>query len=415
LVDIKREAPKKTKRNVLIAVGVAVVAVLTVSLSRLEARPPSVPETELVIDSVQRGTMTVQVRAPGTLIPENIRYVAAVTAGRVEARPLRPGATVTASTVILELSNPEVQLQSLEALRQVTQAEQELVTLRTNLESARLTQAAQIATLKSTRLQAIRDAETQDALEKRGLGSTNDIKRARELAAELDTRLDLEQKRLDLMTNAMDEQISKAKANLDRLVAIARFQDDRVKSMQVTSGLDGVLQSLALELGQWVVPGQTLATVAQPGRLKAVLRVPETQAKDVAIGQKATIDTRNGIVMGRVIRTDPAAVNGTVTVDVALEGELPKGARPDLSVDGTIEIERLDQVLYVTRPAYGQPESTVGLFKLDRDGKTASRVNVKLGKGSVTTIVVVSGLQPGDKVIVSDMSRYDTFNKVRLQ
>lgn len=415
MVDIKREPPKKTKRNVMIAIGVAVIAVLTVSLSRLEARPPSVPETELVIDSVQRGTMTVQVRAPGTLIPENIRYVAAVTAGRVEARPLRPGATVGSGTVILELSNPEVQLQALEAQRQVTQAEQELVTLRTNLESARLTQSAQIATLKSLRLQAIRDAETQDALEKRGLGSNNDIKKARELAAELDTRLDLEQKRLDLMTNAMDEQIGKAKANLERLVAIARFQDDRVKSMQVTAGLDGVLQSLALELGQWVVPGQTLATVAQPGRLKAVLRVPETQAKDVAIGQKATIDTRNGIVTGRVIRTDPAAVNGTVTVDVALEGELPKGARPDLSVDGTIEIERLDQVLYVTRPAYGQPESTVGLFKLDRDGKTASRVNVKLGKGSVTTIVVVSGLQPGDKVIVSDMSRYDTFNKVRLQ
>jgi HlyD family secretion protein len=170
-----------------------------------------------------------------------------------------------------------------------------------------------------------------------------------------------------------------------------------------------------LELGQWVVPGQTLATVAQPGRLKAVLRVPETQAKDVAIGQKATIDTRNGIVTGRVIRSDPGATNGTVTVDVALEGELPKGARPDLSVDGTIEIERLDDVLYVTRPAYGQPESTVGLFKLDREGKTASRVNVKLGKGSVTTIVVVSGLAPGDKVIVSDMSRYDTFNKVRVQ
>ncbi|MBV6522337.1 MAG: hypothetical protein MNPFHGCM_02485 [Gemmatimonadaceae bacterium] len=415
MVDIKREPPKKTKRNVAIALAVAFVGILTLALSRLEARPPSVPEAELVIDSVQRGTMTVQVRAPGTLIPENIRYVAAVTAGRVEARPLRPGATVMAGTVILELSNPEVQLQALEAQRQVTQAEQELVTLRTNLEGARLTQAAQIATLKSQRAQALRDAETQDALEKRGLGSANDIKRARETAAELDTRLDLEQKRLDLMTSAMDEQIGKAKANLERLVAIARFQDERVRSMQVTAGLDGVLQQLTLELGQWVVPGQTLATVAQPGRLKAVLRVPETQAKDVAIGQKATIDTRNGIVLGRVIRTDPAAVNGTVTVDVALEGELPKGARPDLSVDGTIEIERLDQVLFVTRPAYGQPESTVGLFKLDRDARTASRVNVRLGRASVTTIVVVSGLQAGDKVIVSDMSRYDTSNKVRLQ
>ncbi len=415
MVDIKREPPKKTRRNIVIGVVIGLGGLFSVYLSQLEARPPSVTETEQVIDSVQRGTMVRQVRAPGTLIPENIRYVAAVTAGRVEARPLRPGATVERGTVILELSNPEVQLQSLEALRQVTQAEQELVTLRTNLESARLTQASNIATLKSQRAQAQRDAETQEALEKRGLGSSNDIKRAREQATEFETRLDLEQKRLDLMTNAMDEQIGKAKANLDRLVAIARFQDDRVRSMRVPAGLDGVLQSLALELGQWVVPGQTLATVAQPGRLKAVLRVPETQAKDVAIGQKASIDTRNGIVMGQVIRTDPAAVNGTVTIDIALEGELPKGARPDLSVDGTIEIERLNQVLYVTRPAYGQAESTVGLFKLARDGKTASRVNVKLGRASVTTIEVVSGLQPGDKVIVSDMSRYDTFNKVRLQ
>jgi HlyD family secretion protein len=185
--------------------------------------------------------------------------------------------------------------------------------------------------------------------------------------------------------------------------------------MRVPAGLDGVLQALGLELGQWVVPGQNLATVAQPGRLKAVLRVPETQAKDVAVGQKAAIDTRNGIVNGRVIRIDPAAVNGTVTIDVVIEDELPKGARPDLSVDGTIEIVRLNQVLYVTRPAYGQAESTVGLFKLERDGKTASRVNIKLGRASVTTIEVVSGLQPGDKVIVSDMSRYDTFNKVRVQ
>ncbi|MFN8582612.1 MAG: HlyD family efflux transporter periplasmic adaptor subunit [Gemmatimonadaceae bacterium] len=414
-MDIKRDPPKKTKRNVIIGVAVAAVAILTISLSRLEARPPSVPEGELVIDSVVRGTFTRQTRAPGTLVPENIRYVAAVTAGRVEARPLRPGATVSSGTVILELSNPEVQLQALEAQRQVTQAEQELVTLRTNLEGNRLTQSALIATLTSQRNAALRDAETQDALEKRGLGSTNEIKRARESAAELQTRLDLEQKRLDLMSGAMDEQIGKAKANLDRLVAISRFQQERVNSMRVTAGLDGVLTALTLELGQWVVPGQTLATVAQPGRLKAVLRVPETQAKDVAVGQKASIDTRNGFVNGRVVRQDPAAINGTVTVDVALDGELPKGARPDLSVDGTIELERLTDVLYVTRPAYGQPESTVGIFKVDPSGNTASRVNVKLGRASVTTIEVVSGLQPGDKVIVSDMSRYDTVNKVRLK
>lgn len=414
-MDIKREPPKKTRRNVIIGVAIAAVAILTISLSRLEARPPSVPETELVIDSVVLGPFVRQVRAPGTLVPENIRYVAAITAGRVEARPLRPGATVSRGTVILELSNPEVQLQALEAQRQVTQAEQDLVTLRTTLEGNRLTQSSLIASLNSQRNAALRDAETQDALEKRGLASGNEVKRAKEAATEFQTRLDLEQRRLDLMTNAMDEQIGKAKANLDRLVAISRFQEERVGSMRVTAGLDGVLQALTLELGQWVVPGQTLATVAQPGRLKAVLRVPETLAKDVAIGQRASIDTRNGLVAGKVIRIDPAAVNGTVTVDVVIEGELPRGARPDLSVDGTIEMERLNKVLSVTRPAYGQPESTVGLFKLDPSGNTATRVNVKLGRASVTTIEVVSGLQPGDKVIVSDMSRFDTFSKVRLQ
>jgi RND family efflux transporter MFP subunit len=414
-VDIKRDPPKKTKRNIFIAVGIAALGIVTVALSRLEARPPSVPGGELVVDSVQRGTFYRQVRAPGTLVPENIRYVAAITAGRVEARPLRPGATVKANTVILELSNPEVHLEMLEAQRQLTQAEQDYVTLRTTLESNRLNQASTIATLQTQYNTAIRDAETQDALEKKGLALPNEAKRARELSAELKTRLKLEEDRLKILTDAMDEQIAKAKANLERLREISAFQRERVESMKVTAGLDGVLQRLDLELGQWVVPGQELATVAQPGRLKAVLRVPETQARDVAVGQKAAIDTRNGIINGRVVRSDPGSQNGTVTVDVALEGELPRGARSDLSVDGTIELERLENVLFVSRPAYGQPESTVGLFKLDPDGEEASRVNVKLGRASVTTIEVVSGLQKGDKVIVSDMSRFDNNNKVRIQ
>lgn len=387
----------------------------TVALSNLEARPPGVSRGELMIDSVVRGTMVRQVRAPGTLVPENIRYVAAVTAGRVEERPLRPGSSVKASTILLVLSNPEVQLQALEAQRQLTQAEQDLVTLRTTLETNRLNQAAQVAQVKSLRANALREATVYEGLDAKGLSSRNEVARARETAAELETRLGLEQQRLDILSGAMQEQLEKARATVAQMRAVARFQQERVATMQVTAGLDGELQTLPLELGQWVVPGQVMATVAQPGRLKAVLRVPETQAKDIVVGQKTAVDTRNGVVNGRVMRIDPISQNGTVTVEVALEGELPRGARADLSVDGVIELERLENILYTGRPAYGQPEQTIGIFKLDADGKTATRQSVKLGRASVSTIEVQQGLQPGDKVIVSDMSRFDNVNKVRIQ
>ena len=414
-MDIKREPPKKTKRNLLIAGGVVAVVATTIALSNLEARPPGVSRSELMIDSVVKGTMVRQVRAPGTLVPENIRYVAAVTAGRVEARPLRPGSAVTASTILLELSNPEVQLQALEAQRQLTQAEQDLVTLRTSLETNRLNQASQVAQMKTLRANAMRDASVIEGLDKKGLSSTNEVARAKDALVELETRLDLEQKRLDILTNAMTEQLSKARANLEQMRAVARFQQERVATMRVTAGLDGELQTLPLELGQWVVPGQVLATVAQPGRLKAVLRVPETQAKDIVVGQVTSIDTRNGVVPGKVMRVDPISTNGTVTVEVALEGELPRGARADLSVDGVIELERLESILYVGRPAYGQPEQTIGIFKLEDGGKTAVRQSVKLGRASVSTIEVQQGLQQGDIVITSDMSRFDNVNKVRIQ
>lgn len=414
-MDIKRAPPKKTRRNLLIAGGVVALAATTVLLSNLEARPPGVSRSELMIDSVVRGTMVRQVRAPGTLVPENIRYVAAVTAGRVEERPLRPGSAVTAQTVLLELSNPEVQLQALEAQRQLTQAEQDLVTLRTTLETNRLNQASQVAQIKSLRANALREALVFEGLDAKGLSSKNEVARARESAVELETRLDLEQQRLDILSGAMSEQLSKARANLEQMRAVARFQQERVATMRVTAGLDGELQTLPLELGQWVVPGQVLATVAQPGRLKAVLRVPETQAKDIVVGQRTSVDTRNGVVEGKVMRIDPISQNGTVTVEVALEGELPRGARADLSVDGVIELERLEDILYVGRPAYGQPEQTIGIFKLESDGSTATRQSVKLGRASVSTIEVQQGLQQGDRVIVSDMSRFDNVNKVRIQ
>jgi HlyD family secretion protein len=413
-VDVKREPQKKTKRNIAIAVGVVALIAITVALNNLEARPPTVQRGEVIIDSVRRGELIRNVRAPGTLASENMRYVAALTAGRVEARPLRPGSPVTKQTVILELSNPDEQLQALEAQRAVTQAEQDLVTLRTNLESSRLTLESAIASLKTQYNQALRDAALNDSLAPKGLASVNDAKRARETASELQTRLDIEQKRLALTNSASTEQLQKAAANLDKQRAVAQFRADRLESMHVKAGLDGVLQSLDLEDGQWVNPGQVLARVAQPGRFKAVLRVPDAQAKDIVVGQNVDIDTRPAIIKGRVIRVDPISTAGTVTVDVALDGEMPPGARADLAVDGTIELEHLTNVLWVGRPAYGQAESTVGIFKLEPDGKTAVRTNVKLGRNSVTAIEVIQGLQPGDRIIISDMSNFDNANKVRI-
>lgn len=399
----------------MIAGGVIALVVTTVALSNLEARPQGAARAEMWIDSVVRGEMVRQVRAPGTLVPEQMRYVAAVTAGRVEERPLRPGSPVTKNTVILVLSNPEVQLEALQAQRNLTQAEQDFVTLRTTLESNRLNQQGQVAQVRSLKAQADREAAVMEGLDAKGLSSPNEVQRAKDAAAELQVRLTVEEKRLELLDGALGEQLEKARANVERLRAIARFQNERVASMRVLAGEDGVLQSLNWELGQWVNPGEELARVAQPGKLKAVLRVPETQVKDVVLGQRAQIDTRNGIINGRVMRVDPVSQNATVTVEVALEGELPQGARTDLSVDGVIELERLTDVLYVARPAYGQPETTVGLFKVSADGKTAERVSVKLGRASVSTIEVQAGLQPGDSVIVSDMTRFDNVDKIRIE
>jgi HlyD family secretion protein len=413
-VDIKRAPQKKTKRNLLIAGGVVGLVAVTVALSRLEARPPSVARGEIIIDSVSRGELIRQVRAPGQLVPENIRYVAAVTGGRVEERPLRPGSPVKANTVILVLSNPDEQLQLLEAQRQLAQSQQDLVTLRTNLESSRLAQEANIASLNTQLAKAKRDLETALALDKKNLSSPNEVQAARDLVTELNTRVQIEQQRLELMKSSEGEQLDGAKANVDRNRAVVQFRQDRIAALHVPAGMDGQLQQLNLEDGQWVNSGQELARVAQPGRFKAVLRVPETQAKDVAIGQPVTIDLRPATVQGHVVRVDPVSQAASVEVEVALDGEMPQGARADLSVDGVIEIDRLKDVMYVQRPAYGQAESTVGLFKLEPDGKTAVRVNVKLGRASVNQIEVISGLQPGDRIIVSDMSNMDNTNKVRI-
>ena len=414
-MDIPRAQVKSRKKYFVIGGGIVALVAVTVALSRLEPAAPTVERSTLWIDSVQKGTMLRQVRAPGTLVPEQIRYIPAVTAGRVERVLVRPGATVDANTILLELSNPDVQLEMLAAQQQLTAAEAQLISLRTNLESTRLNQEGVVATVRTQYEDAKRVAEVTNALDEKGLSSATEAGRARDNLKELAARLEIEEKRLAILNNTIESQIALQRAQVGRLRDIAQFQVNRVASMKVTAGAAGVLQDMNLEPGQWVQPGITLGRVAQPGRLKAVLRVPETQAKDIVIGQPVSIDTRNGLVAGRVFRIDPSVQNGTVQVEAALEGELPRGARPDLSVDGTIEIERLTDVMYVGRPAYGQAESTVGLFRLEPDGNTAVRVNVKLGRSSVNTIEVVQGLNVGDKVIISDMSQFDSAERVRLR
>ncbi len=414
-MDIARAPRPKRGRYIAIAGGLVAIVGVSVALTRLEPAAPSVDRSTLWIDTVRRGTMVRQVRAPGTLVPEHVRIISALTSGRVEQKIASVGQLVTPTTVLLEMSNPDVELQALEADRTFASAQANLVSLRSQLATQRMQQRATIATITSSYNTAKRNADVFETLDKKGMSSANEVANARDQMRELETRRAIEQERLDLLERTMGEQLKLEAANVERLRGIAQFQHDRVNSMRVTAGEPGVLQDMTLELGQWVQPGAPLARVAQPGKLKAVLRVNESQAKDVVLGQQVAVDTRNGIANGRVSRVDPAAVAGTVTVEVLLEGELPKGARADISVDGVIEIERLPDVVYIQRPAIGQAESTVGLFKLAADGKTASRVQVKLGHGSVNTIEVLQGLAPGERVIVSDMQGSDQYDRVRIK
>jgi HlyD family secretion protein len=414
-MDIARTPKKKTSKYILGAVVGAVLIAGTVALGMLPQAAPSVERSSLMIDSVQRGTMLRAVRAPGTLVPERVHLVSALTAGRVERLPIRPGAAVTRGAALLELSNPDVQLEALDAERQVAAAEAELLNLETSLATERYTQQANVATAEATASGAKRQAALLATLGAKQFANENDILQANELATEQAARLVAEKGRLSVLDGARAQRIALQKSEVQRARAIADFQRERVASMKVSAPEDGVLQTLPLELGQWVVPGQVLATLAQPGRLKAMLRVPETQARDIVIGQPVDIDTRNGSAKGHVMRVDPSVQNGTVTVEVALDGTLPRGARPDLSVDGTIEIERLPDVLHVGRPAYGQGESTFGIFRLDPDGKYATRTQVQFGRSSVTMIEILKGLKAGDRVITSDMSQWDNMKRVKLK
>lgn len=414
---IREQKPKKKKRVLQVSAVVVALVLVTVGLRSLKPAAPSVDRATIWTDTVKRGTMVRQVRGPGTLVPENMRYITAVTAGRVEQRYLQPGATIDSSTVILRLSNPDVEVRLLEAEQQLSQAQANLINLRADLQTQRLNQEGIVAQIRTQYLDAKRVYEQNQMLFDRNpdLVARAELERSREAAEELETRLALEQERLAVMESTVEEQIAAQESQVERLQAIVRFNTERLASLEVTAGVSGELAELPVQEGEWVQAGGTLARVIQPGRLKAEIRIPQTQAQDITVGQMALIDTRNDTIQGEVARIDPAVQGGTVTIDVRLPEELPRSARPDLSVDGTVEIERLEDVIYVGRPAFGQADSRVGMFRLVEDGNVAERVNVQLGRSSVNDIEVREGLQPGDVVILSEMSQWDGYDRIRLR
>jgi multidrug resistance efflux pump len=414
-VDIPKKPKNRRKPWFLAGLGVLVLIGVTVGLSRLRAAAPSVERGSVWLDTVKRGPMIRQVKGTGTLVPEHIRWLTADTAGRVERIHVRPGTPVEPGTLLLELSNPDVQLQALEAERQLASAEAELISLRTNLETQRISQAATIATLETEATNAESQAQATVALMDRSFVPKLELQQVKGKAGEMATRLGLERQRLAVMQTSTREQLAAQQGQIERLKAVARFRRNQVDSMQVKAGEGGVLSELPLELGQWVTPGTVLAKVVKPERLKAELRIAETQARDIQVGQRAEVDTRNGLVEGTVARIAPAASQGTVRVEVMLTGELPRGARPDLTVEGTVELERLSDVLSVGRPAGAQPNATMSLFKLLPGGDEAVRIPVRLGRGSVNSIEVVQGLGEGEQVILSDMTAWDAVERVRLK
>ena len=405
---------RKRIRQAAYAGGALALLLVTLGLSRLKPAAPSVDRSGVLIDAVKRGPMLREVRGLGTLVPEDVRWIPAAAEGRVERILIYPGSMVKADSVILELSNPELELQALDAESQARQAEAQYTELKVRLQSQQLDQKAAAARVQADFEQAKMQADTNTELARQGLIADLTRKLSDVAARELNNRNSIEQERLSIASEAVEAQLAVQRALVAQRRAEARLRRSQVKALAISPGIAGMLQVVPVEQGQRVSIGTNLARVAVPDKLKAVIRVPETQAKDVLIGQKATVDTRNGFVDGKVSRIDPAAQNGTVTVDVALEGTLPPGARPDLTVDGTIELERLTDIVYVSRPAQAQPNGTVGLFKLDPDGVGATRVKVGLGRSSVSTIEVTSGLVPGDQVVLSDTSAWDAYDRIRL-
>jgi len=411
--SVKRN--KKIRRIIYIFLFIAGIAGVSVGLSRLKPAAPTVDSATVVSDTVKQGEMVRNVRGLGTLVPEEIVWIPALTSGRVEKRLVQPGTTVTPDTVIFELSNQELQQQLMDVEAQLKSAEAAYVNRKSELESQLLTQKAQAATVESNFQQAKLEAEANEILAKEGLVSDLVLKRLRSSAAELATRNELEKQRIVMATEAMKTQLAVSQSALDQSRILYELRRKQIADLRIRAGMHGVLQELSVQIGQQVAPGTNLARVSDPSRLKAEVRIAETQAKDIQVGQTAQIDTRNGIIPGRVRRVDPAVQNGTRLVEVQLLGELPKGAVPDLNVDGVIELERLLNILYVQRPTFGQDGSTIKLFKYEPDGKHAESVTVQLGRSSVTTIEIKGGLRVGDKVIVSDTSQIgDNVNRIRL-
>jgi len=417
-MDIKRPDQSKAKRKKRIIYGIiAAIALvgITVLLARLKPAAPTVERNLVWVDNVKRGQMLRQVRGLGTLVPEEIRWIAARTQGRVDRIILRPGAEVTTDSVILILANPDVEQAAANADSQLGAAEAALTNLRVQLERDVLAAEAAAANAKADFEQSRLRAEVNEQLFADGLVSQLELRLSQVTAEQAATRHAIEQKRYAFSQESIKPQLAVQEAEVARLRSQARLRHDELDALQVRASMTGVLSALPVEVGAQVQPGTNLARVADPTRLKAEIRIAETQAKDIAIGLPATIDTRNGIVAGRVARIDPSVQAGTVTVDVIIDGALPRGSRPDLSVDGTIELERLDDVINVGRPAFGQERSTVGIFRLDADGSYATRTQVQLGRSSVNTIEIISGLQPGDRVILSDMSQWDSADRIKLR
>jgi HlyD family secretion protein len=416
-MDIQRPSQAKAKLKKRILIGSAVVVALvgiTVVLARLKPAVPNVDRSLVWIDTVKRGPMIRQVHGPGTLVPVDIRWIAARTQGHVERIVLLPGAIVEPDSVIMVLSNPDVAQAALDTESQLKGGEAELANLRVTVQREVLQSESEAATAKAQYEQARLQAEVDAQLFKDGLVAELELKKSKVNAEQDDTLNSIAQKRFAFAKDSVEPQLAVEEAKVDQLRAQAKLKQAEADALSVRAGMRGILQVVPVEVGAQVQPGTNLCRVADPTRLKAEIQIAETQAKDVQIGQSAEIDTRNGIADGKVSRVAPSVQNGTVTVEVALSGELPKGARPDLSVDGVVELEHLDDVVYVGRPAFGQEHSTTGIFLLDGDGAYATRTQVQLGRSSVNTIEIVKGLQPGDRVILSDMSQWDSHDRVKL-
>jgi HlyD family secretion protein len=409
----ERRQQKNRRRIVYVIAAALTVGVVTVAIARLQPAAPVVERSSIVIETVKRGPMLRQVRGTGSLVPVDVNWIAATAEARVARVVTQAGTIVGRDTLILGLADPAQVQRALDARYVLQAGEADLKSLRNRLAGEQLTQKAIAAKLKADLDQALLRAAADDELAEKGVLPELTRRLSRNAADELQNRYGLESERLRISAVSMQSDIAAQEAKVAQLRAQSRLQEQQLASLEVRAGIEGVLQQVSVEVGQRVAPGTILAKVVQPSQLKAQLRVPETQARDIAHGQRAEIDTRNGVVRGRVIRIDPAAQNGSVMVDVGLEGPLPRGARPDLTVDGTIELERAADVLYVSRPVHGQEQSDGLVFRIDAAG--ATRTRVRFGRSSVTTIEVVGGLREGDRVITSDMSAWDEFDRVQVK